>query len=186
MHEIRIIERKRVQDSIQALHAQSWKKSGDSNKFKGKINKNRGKKFWSNPHKNKVDDRASESSKRGKGNFYRKDKEEKKGVQCYNCENRGHLAKHCWYKKDKGSTKGNDKWENLARQNSDDFDDMMVMGAVVDDCVESNIWFLDSGCSNHMTGQKVWLVDFDESKKSKVKLVDNSSLQIKGTGNIVT
>ncbi|XP_050916077.1 uncharacterized protein LOC127131187 [Lathyrus oleraceus] len=64
-------------------------------------------------------------------------------------------------------------------------DDMVVMDIVADDHVESNIWFLDPGCSNHMTGRKVWLVDFDESKKSKVKLADNSLLQAKGTGNIV-
>ena len=36
-----------------------------------------------------------------------------------------------------------------------------------------------------MTGQNAWLVDFDESKKSKIKLVDNSSLQTESTGNIV-
>ncbi|XP_058783101.1 uncharacterized protein LOC131657754 [Vicia villosa] len=51
--------------------------------------------------------------------------------------------------------------------------------------VESKIWFLDSGCSNHMIGQKVWLRYFNESKMSKVKLVDNSSLQAESTGNIV-
>ena len=39
--------------------------------------------------------------------------------------------------------------------------------------------------ANHMTGRKEWLADFDESKKSKVKLADNSSLQVEGTGNIV-
>ena len=59
------------------------------------------------------------------------------------------------------------------------------MAAITDNHVESKMWFLDSGCSNHMTGQKVWLADFDESKKSKVKLADNSSLQAEGTGNIV-
>ena len=76
-HEIRIVERKGVQDSIQALQAQSWKKNGGSNKGKGKFDKTQGKKSWSNPHKQHVDDRDSESSKRGGGN-YQKDKEDKK------------------------------------------------------------------------------------------------------------
>ena len=53
---------------------------------------------------------------------------------------------------------------NLARQNSDDYEDMMVMAAVVDDHVSSKIWFLESSCSNHMTGQKVWLADFKLSR----------------------
>ena len=91
---MRIVERKGVQESIQALQAQSWKINGGSNKFKGKFDKTHGKKSWLNSHKNKVEDRSSESSKRGGGN-YRKDKEDKKGMQCYNCEKWGHLAKNC-------------------------------------------------------------------------------------------
>lgn len=74
---------------------------------------------------------------------------------------------------------------NLARQDSYDYDDMVVMVAVVDDHVESKIWFIDSGCSNHIICRKAWLVDFEESKKINVKLVDNSLLQAKGIGNIV-
>ena len=60
----------------------------------------------------------------------------------------------------------------------------MVMVVVADNHVESNIWFLDSSCSNHVTGRMEWFEDFDDSKKSKVKLADNSSLQVEGTGNI--
>ena len=78
-YELRIFERKGVQDSIQALQAQSWKKDGGSNKFKGKFDKTHSKKSWSNPHKNKVEDRSSKSSKREGGN-YRKDKEDKIGM----------------------------------------------------------------------------------------------------------
>lgn len=74
------------------------------------------------------------------------------------------MAKNCWYDKDKGSKKGKEEGAKLARQDSDDFEDMVVMVAVADDHVESKIWFLNSGYSNHMTGQKVWLVYFDLSK----------------------
>lgn len=62
---------------------------------------------------------------------------------------------------------------------------MVVMATVADEQVDSKIWFLDIGCSNHMTGRMVWLVDFDKSKKSKVKLADNSSLEVEGIDNIV-
>lgn len=57
-HEIRIFKRKKVQDPIQTLQAQAWKKNGSSNKFKGKIDKTRGKKSWSNTDRGKVDDRV--------------------------------------------------------------------------------------------------------------------------------
>lgn len=44
--------------------------------------------------------------------------------------------------------------------------------------------FFDTDYSNHITGLKMWLADFDKLKKSKVKLADNSSLQVEGTGDI--
>ncbi|XP_050896203.1 uncharacterized protein LOC127102930 [Lathyrus oleraceus] len=56
---------------------------------------------------------------------------------------------------------------------------------VVNEHVNSKTWFLDTGCSNHMTDRRKWLIDFDKSKKSKIKLVDNSSLQAKGTDEII-
>ncbi|XP_050915601.1 uncharacterized protein LOC127130675 [Lathyrus oleraceus] len=71
-HELRIIERKGVQDSTHAPQAQTWKKHDVSNKFRGKT---KSKKSWLNPQKHKVD---SESSKRGEGTST--NKEEKKGV----------------------------------------------------------------------------------------------------------
>lgn len=100
-----------------------------------------------------MDDRAYESSKRGEGTSYQKDKHEKKSVQCYNYEKWGHLAKNYWYKKDKGGTKcKDDKGENLARQDSDDFGGMVLVAVVADEHVDSKTWFFDTDCSNHMTG----------------------------------
>ncbi|GAU45713.1 hypothetical protein TSUD_400940 [Trifolium subterraneum] len=45
-------------------------------------------------------------------------------------------------------------------------------------------WFLDSGCSNHMIGNKEWFFDFDESYKDTVKLGDDSKIAVMDTGNL--
>lgn len=38
---------------------------------------------------------------------------------------------------------------------------------------ESNdIWYLDNGCSKHMTGSRHWFVSLDEKVPSQVKLGD--------------
>ncbi|XP_050886389.1 uncharacterized protein LOC127091737 [Lathyrus oleraceus] len=177
------LETMKLEDLVGSL--ETWKKHGSSNKLKGKRDKNQSKKSWSNPQKHKVNDRTSESSKRCEGNSYQKKRREK-GVKCYNYEKWGHLAKNYWYKKDNGAITGKNEGVNLASQDSDYSEDMVNMVAVADDHVDSKIWFLDIGCSNHMTGRKVWLTDFDESKKNKVKLADNSSLQAECTNNIVT
>ncbi|XP_050896771.1 uncharacterized protein LOC127103563 [Lathyrus oleraceus] len=138
-HVMKIVKKKGVQDSIDALQDQPWKKHGGSNKFNGKGEKTHSKKSWSNPQKHK----------------------------------------NGWYKKVKN------EGASLAHQDSDDYEDMMVMVAVADEHVDTKIWFLNTCCSNHMSGQKVWLADSYESKKSKLKLGDNSSLQTEDTDDIV-
>ncbi|MCI62854.1 retrovirus-related Pol polyprotein from transposon TNT 1-94, partial [Trifolium medium] len=46
------------------------------------------------------------------------------------------------------------------------------------------VWFLDSGCSNHMVGTKEWLFDFNENVREFVKLDDDSRIQVQGKGNL--
>jgi len=40
-----------------------------------------------------------------------------------------------------------------------------------------DLWFIDSGCSNHMTGRKDWFSSIDTSFGVKVKLGNNHSLK---------
>ena len=42
------------------------------------------------------------------------------------------------------------------------------------------VWFLDSGCSNHMVGTKEWLFDFDDSFRASTKLGNDSKMQVMG------
>ena len=52
----------------------------------------------------------------------------------------------------------------------------------------SEILFLDSGCSNHMTGYRHFFEELDETHKLKVKIGDNKFIQVemKGTVAIAT
>jgi hypothetical protein len=52
----------------------------------------------------------------------------------------------------------------------------------------SNIWFLDSGCSNHMTGNKELFEDLDTSVKSQIKLGNDNIVEVMGKGaiNVIT
>ena len=47
-----------------------------------------------------------------------------------------------------------------------------------------DIWFLDSGCSNHMTGNISMFSMLDENVKSVVTLVTDSKVSIKGKGRV--
>ena len=47
-----------------------------------------------------------------------------------------------------------------------------------------DMWFLDSGSSNHMCGMKEYFSDSDESFKDSVNLANNSSMVVIGKGNV--
>ncbi|CAA7052678.1 unnamed protein product [Microthlaspi erraticum] len=49
---------------------------------------------------------------------------------------------------------------------------------------EDNVWYLDNGASNHMTGDKRYFSKIDESITGKVRFGDDSRIDIKGKGLI--
>ncbi|KAL8145114.1 hypothetical protein AgCh_003359 [Apium graveolens] len=50
--------------------------------------------------------------------------------------------------------------------------------------VESNVWYLDNGASNHMTGHKSKFEEIDETVAGQVKFGDGLIVHIKGKGSI--
>ncbi|XP_050888533.1 uncharacterized protein LOC127093634 [Lathyrus oleraceus] len=46
-------------------------------------------------------------------------------------------------------------------------------------------WYLDSGCSTHMTGRKDWFVQINQAAKSKVKFADDTTLSVEGVGDVL-
>ena len=53
-------------------------------------------------------------------------------------------------------------------------------GATSDD-----VWFVDSGCSNHTSGTKSLFRELDESQKSEVKILNGTSITVEGRGTVV-
>ncbi|XP_021909456.1 uncharacterized protein LOC110823391 [Carica papaya] len=48
----------------------------------------------------------------------------------------------------------------------------------------NNIWFLDSGCSNHMGGTKSLFKKLDVSDKTDVTLGDSKKIRVEGKGSL--
>ena len=48
------------------------------------------------------------------------------------------------------------------------------------------MWYLDSGCSNHMTGNKNWFTKLDESIEKVIKFADGRHIKSGGKGDILT
>ncbi|PNX79166.1 retrovirus-related Pol polyprotein from transposon TNT 1-94, partial [Trifolium pratense] len=176
-HELLVIDRGTERNMQQALYVQAKNGGKDKNKWK------KGKEKWLKS-KEKVDDKA-ESSKGGGFVNNQKKKFDKSKIQCYNCEKYGHFADECKYGKDKKRGKS-DEEANIAHGDNEVEQNVLLMMATT---CESNPlqqeWYLDSGCSNHMTGNKGWFSDIDTSKRTSVKLADCRSLEAEGIDNIV-
>ena len=45
-------------------------------------------------------------------------------------------------------------------------------------------WYMDTSCSNHLTGNKQWLKDFDSRRRKKIRCVNDKYLNAEGMGNV--
>lgn len=126
---------------------------------------------------------------------------DKSKMRCYNCSAFGHFAADC--KKPRKEKEQNQEM-NMA-QIEDDApalllaehkkveDTMMLLNETKvtpklgkdGEQVESNIWYLDNGASNHMTGVRSKFQDLDEKVTGQVRFGDGSTVEIKGKGSVV-
>ncbi|WVZ62734.1 hypothetical protein U9M48_012444 [Paspalum notatum var. saurae] len=53
-------------------------------------------------------------------------------------------------------------------------------------CEDESLWYLDTGASNHMTGQRSALAHLDDTVRGTVRFGDGSVVEIQGLGSLVT
>ncbi|XP_058765061.1 uncharacterized protein LOC131638517 [Vicia villosa] len=63
-------------------------------------------------------------------------------------------------------------------------EDVILMENTQSSNEQTKTWHLDSGCSNHMTGNKNWFTKLDESVKKVIKFADGRHVRLGGKGNI--
>ncbi|KAH7550299.1 hypothetical protein JRO89_XS13G0167200 [Xanthoceras sorbifolium] len=76
-----------------------------------------------------------------------------------------------------------DKETNYAELGEEE--EMMLMSYVeMNEAKREDVWFLDSGCSNHMCGDKTFFYDLNKNFRQMVKLGNNSRMTMMGKGNV--
>ncbi|KAG8364897.1 hypothetical protein BUALT_Bualt18G0046300 [Buddleja alternifolia] len=109
--------------------------------------------------------------------------------KCYNCKEKGHMAKDCWSKEDNvesnaATSKSEDEWDADALFVAEE--ELALTATTYEQIDYEKDWIVDSGCSNHMTGDKEKLQNLSEYKGSRVVVTtNNSKLPIAHIGNTV-
>ncbi|GAU31479.1 hypothetical protein TSUD_386430 [Trifolium subterraneum] len=81
----------------------------------------------------------------------------------------------------RGGRNGRDDEARVAKQDESE-NPVMLMVTTKEDQRCGEEWYLDSGCSTHMTGRRDWFSSFDQSHRNKVKFANDSTLNAEGVG----
>ncbi|CAL1371533.1 unnamed protein product [Linum trigynum] len=107
----------------------------------------------------------------------------RENVECFKCHKLGHYRSECpdWY------TNQQAYYSSSSHQNQNRMsDDVLLMAFLEETQVVGmeHLWFLDSGCSNHMSGDRKWFAELDTSSPApgKVGLGNDSRLDVAGKG----
>ncbi|KAK8933850.1 hypothetical protein KSP39_PZI015291 [Platanthera zijinensis] len=95
--------------------------------------------------------------------------------KCKRCKKPTHMEKDCW-------SKGREEKKEEAKYIQTT--EKLLISGVDSEPHTHETWFIDSGCSNHMTSCKHFFVELNESTKFHVVLGDGKKLAIEGTGTV--
>ncbi|GKV53197.1 hypothetical protein SLEP1_g59734 [Rubroshorea leprosula] len=103
------------------------------------------------------------------------------GVKCRSCKQFGHVEKVC-----KAKAKQYEKVQ-VAENVDQEVEELFVV-VVVESCssmfLGSNSWFIDSGCTHHMTSNLAIFKTLDRSYFSMVRLGNGELVEVKGKGTV--
>ncbi|XP_042029945.1 uncharacterized protein LOC121776854 [Salvia splendens] len=100
---------------------------------------------------------------KGRGRSSPQSRYDKSSIKCYNCHRYGHYASECREAKSKVEEKAN-YVENTNEENG-----CVLLAYKGEAGRKDDTWYLDTGASNHMCGNRSMFVELDESLKGKAK-----------------
>ena len=143
-------------------YGQKFQRSGSNYRGRG-----RGK-----PH-----DQGRKINQQGKSSFYcnlcRKNGHHTNDCRykCTRCSRPNHFDKDCWFRQ---------KQKANFSESGEASDELFFSRLKTQET--SDIWYIDSGCSNHMTGGRNFFVNLNENLRSQVTLKDRKGHNVEGKG----
>jgi len=137
-------------------------------------------------------------------------KRDKSHIKCFKCHNNGHYANRCPEKKKEEEAhhvrtvetepsvllaetvelRLHEHIETMSLHSEVYLEESKVMPALYfveegDEESMNNVWYLDNGASNHMSGVRQMFRDIDHTVSGKVRFGDGSFVEIMGKGSIL-
>ena len=103
-----------------------------------------------------------------------------RNVQCFNYNKFGYYALDCWYSK----SKEQNEQSNLVEASNVENEECTLLFAQEQANNLQEVWYLDSGVGNHMSGKNELFVKVVEGVQGDVHLGDSSKFPIKCKGKI--
>lgn len=153
-------------------------------KGRGRVNnrgrgrsQNRGRYYSTSTSGRSCNQSQDEGSRKQQAHGQRYDKSQ---VQCHYCKKYGHYANECRKKQNDMNSRQNDNFANEENKNPKN----VLLTCNIAQDKQEDFWFLDSGCSNHMTGNIEMFANLDEDVKSEVTTGTDSKISVKGKGRV--
>ncbi|XP_045809814.1 uncharacterized protein LOC123904167 [Trifolium pratense] len=113
-------------------------------------------------------------------------------IQCYGCNQFGHYKNECPKQKNSPYKSMMATWDELdevqeAEEEQEANVCLMTNANIEEEChlaMKKKPWYLDSGCSRHMTGDRQSFLSFDKKEGGTVTFGNNEKASIKGKGTI--
>ncbi|KAH9658003.1 hypothetical protein KPL70_023317 [Citrus sinensis] len=128
--------------------------------------------------------------------IFKNQREKKEVITCYECKKPDHIRSECPFinklkKKAMVATWDDSEEASSDEEGSQEVSNLALMVIGGDDDLneglkkKKNKWYLDSGCSRHMTGNYAWFSSFTKIENGgDVSFGDNSKGKILGIGNV--
>ena len=115
--------------------------------------------------------KANDDQGKGRRDF------DKSKVECFRCHKFGHYRSECYTRLPNNKEEKSNFVENKEEETL-----LMVVQAQKEP--EQDVWYVDTGCSNHMSGSKSSFSHLNEDFRSTVTFGDNSTVNVMGKGGI--
>ncbi|KAL5571277.1 hypothetical protein UlMin_020874 [Ulmus minor] len=160
---------------VQALKASTFAQFSNSRgRGRGRGRGGRGNRDGSRQYHNY---KADESHSNYRGRDQQPDKSK---IECYRCHKFGHYRSECYtklpYDKEKVEK------SNFAAEKNES--ETLLMAYHVNEEIQSDVWCVDTSCSNHMCGSKSSFSYLNEGFHSTVSFGDCSTVKVTGKGDI--